>query len=190
MEIWRDIYYYDYLHKKIVDYRGIYQVSNIGRVRSLDREVWNGHGYRIENGRIMTPQKRHHGYLVVPLGSNGKQKIFKVHRLVAGTFIQNPLGLTEVNHKNEISNDNRVENLEWCDRQYNNTYGSVVERRRKKNLNNSRSKPVIQMTMDEKVINTYPSISEAVRQTGIYNIIGCCQGKRKHSGGFIWRYAS
>ena len=189
-EVWKDIYYFDYLHKVFVDYRGIYQVSNFGRVRSLDRDIWNGHGYRKECGKIMSQHSEHHGYQSVGIGLNNKQKRFKVHRLVAGVFIPNPLGLTEVNHKNEISNDNRVENLEWCDRQYNNTYGNVVSNRIKSNLNNSKSKPVIQMTMSEEILATYPSIMEAKRQTGLANINACLVGKRNSAGGFKWRYAS
>ena len=105
-EIWKDI----------EGYEGIYQVSNMGRVRSLTRKVWN----YTKPGRILRPGAKENGYLHVAL-SNGskKEKHAHVHRLVAAAFIPNPDNLPEVNHKNYDKTDNRIDNLEWCTSRYN-----------------------------------------------------------------------
>ena len=89
-EVWKDI----------VDYEGLYQVSNLGRVKSLFR-------YK----RILKPQKDIHGYLKVGLYKNGKCKLFNIHKLVANAFIENPNNYKYVNHKDENKLDNRIENL-------------------------------------------------------------------------------
>ena len=101
-------------------YEGLYEVSNYGRVKSLKRNT--------AHERIMKPIKDSYGYLIVCLNKNGKQTNKKIHRLVAEAFIPNPNNLPQVNHKNEIKTDNRVENLEWCDNKYNTRYGTRGER--------------------------------------------------------------
>lgn len=102
--------------KPIFGYDGMYQVSDIGRVRSL------------KFGKVMVMKQRKvgSGYLSITLSKDGKQERFYVHRLVAQSFIENDnIFNTEVNHRNEIKTDNRAVNLEWCDRQYNNTYNGI-----------------------------------------------------------------
>ena len=100
--------------KSVTGYEGIYEVSNIGRVRSMSRRLWNGHSYIQTKERILKPNTLAKGYLQVTLYKGKSRKCFQVHRLVAGSFIQNPLSLPQVNHKNGDKKDNRVENLEWC----------------------------------------------------------------------------
>lgn len=102
-EIWKDI----------EGYEDLYQVSNLGNVRSLDREVFNGKVYYTKLGKKLKFFSDKNGYFCLHLAKNNKQSTKKVHRLVAQTFIVNPNNKPEVNHKNGIKNDNRVENLEW-----------------------------------------------------------------------------
>ena len=107
--------------KDIEGYEGKYQVNQIGQVRSLNYHM-TGKTKRLK------PVTNTFGYLQVHLSKNGKCKYYVVHRLVAQAFIPNPDNLPEVNHINEVKTDNRVSNLEWCTREYNNNYGARNER--------------------------------------------------------------
>ena len=179
MEEWRDI----------AGYEG-YQVSNLGRVRSLDRWIVDKNGLRKKRkGQIIKLLPIPQGYYYVGL-SNGKKA--RVNRLVAEAFIPNPDNLPCVNHKNENMKDNRVENLEWCSYSYNLTYGTIRERIRTKTINGKNSKPVLQYDKQGKFIKEYPSINEVKRQLGYDagTICKCCQNKEYfHTAyGYIWKY--
>lgn len=172
-EIWKDV----------KGYEGLYQVSNLGRVKSLIRN------------KVLSPLNRQHGYQAVQLHGKGGNargfKSFSIHRLVAEAFIPNPENKPEVNHINEDKSDNRVENLEWMTHQENSAHATRGTRIGKANKNNPlTSSSVVQLTLDEKEIATYPSIHEAMRNTGIP--IGCiwsaCEGKTKQAHGYKWRY--
>ena len=116
--------------KSIPGYEGLYEVSNLGRVRSLDRYIKYSNGQiRLHKGRILNPSKDTNGYLKVLLKCNTKCKTITVHRLVALTFLPNPDNLPCVNHKDEDKTNNRVENLEWCTQQYNLNYNGVLKKR-------------------------------------------------------------
>ena len=107
--------------RPVVGYEGLYEVSNIGRVRSLDRYVkGKGKSYFLHKGRVLSPGIKTEGYLIVRL----QRRMFYVHRLVTEAFLPNPDNLPEVNHKDEDKTNNRVENLEWCDHKYNMNYGT------------------------------------------------------------------
>lgn len=196
-EIWRDI----------VGYEGLYQVSNLGRVRSMDRYDNLKH---FRKGKILI-QHIYTGYLYVSLCKNGKIKMYRVHRLVAMAFIPNPNNLPQVNHKDENKQSNIVENLEWCDARYNMNYGTAIERRSNSNkgkkrseetrkkigdaergvYNTKKSKPILQIDKDtNEIIAEFPSIREVERQLGIKNqdISHCCKGKRNICGGYKWQY--
>lgn len=174
-EEWRDI----------PEYFGLYQVSNLGRVRSLG----NGNSNNSKE-RLLKQCKDKDGYLKVYLCKDGKQKNFLVHRLVAIAFLPNPDNLPIINHKNEDKTDNRVENLEWCTAKYNTNYGTCRKRMSKARTNGKRSKPVAQYTLDGTLIGIYPSASEAARQGfNQGNVDYCCRGKYKTSGGYIWKWA-
>ena len=169
-EIWRDI----------EGYEGLYQVSDQGRVKSLERK-----GRRKE--RVLKPGLDKDGYLFVNLWAGGKQKNHKVHRLVCQAFHENPGNKPQVNHINEIKTDNRASNLEWCTYAENNNHGTRNERVAK-----AQSRPVAQYAQDGELIKIWPSTREAERQTGFrHGYIGqSANGKRKQAYGFIWRYVS
>lgn len=108
-EIWKDI----------ENYEGLYQVSNLGRVRSLDRILRNSHkSFRLSKGRLVAITDNGNGYKIASL-SKGGRKNFYVHRLVAQAFLPNPNNLFQVNHKDCIKSNNNVDNLEWCSPIYN-----------------------------------------------------------------------
>ena len=104
-------------------------------------------------------------------------KYYRAHRLVAQAFLENPNNYPVVNHKNEIKNDNRVENLEWCTIRYNNEY--------------SNAKPILQFDKNWNYINRWKSCAEIERELGLDHstIQKCCSGKKKSRGGFKWGYA-
>ena len=105
MEIW----------KPVVGYEGWYEVSNYGRVRSVDRFVNSKNdSLRMSKGHILKPTKKRNGYLVVSLMENNISKTIAIHRLVASAFCKRHDNDTQVNHINCIKTDNRAENLEWC----------------------------------------------------------------------------
>ena len=123
--------------RPVVGYEGLYEVSNTGRVRSLDRYVKSkGESYWLRKGKMLSPAKDKNGYLKVNLSCNGKNNIIRVHRLVTEAFLPNPDNLPEVNHKDEDKTNNNVENLEWCNRKDNINYGTRTERQKKTNIQN------------------------------------------------------
>lgn len=165
-EIWKDI----------PGYVGLYQVSNKGRVKRT--ELLSQNGVRLKE-KILKTGRNPHAYSRVVF--NGKH--FYIHRLVAMAFIPNPDNLPQINHKNEIKSDNRVENLEWCSVKYNINYG---QRTIKQQI--SQSKPIIQLSLNGDIIKQYNGIAEAKRATGIGNIHKCLDGSRKKAGGYKWKY--
>lgn len=168
IEIWRDI----------KDYEGLYQVSSYGRVRSL------GNGGTYKTSRILKFYKNKGGYLQVMLCKDGKRKWFRVNRLVATAFLDNPDNKPEVNHKSEDKMDNRVENLEWVWHKDNINHGS-----RNKKVAKALSKPVLQFSKKGDLIREWSSVQECGRNGFEQsNVCNCCNGKRKSHKGYIWKY--
>lgn len=106
-------------YANIKGYENLYQISNYGTIKSVDKVVKNNNGYRTIKGRILTPQIDKKGYYRIGLTKNHKQKFYLVHRLVAETFIPNVYNEPIINHKNGNKLDNHISNLEWCTQQYN-----------------------------------------------------------------------
>lgn len=100
--------------KDVPGYEGFYQVSNIGRVRSVDHYVKHFRGDKLRKGKIKEFSITHDGYYRVGLSKYSKQKHVTVHRLVALAFIAKPESKDFVNHKDGIKTNNHVSNLEWC----------------------------------------------------------------------------
>lgn len=190
-EIWKDI----------EGYEGIYQISNLGNVKSFDRVVRGCYNtIALKKGRVLKKGLDKSGYHHVSLTLNGKAKTLKVHRLVAKTFILNPRNKPQVNHKNFIRTDNRVTNLEWCTLSENIKHGyhfgnitaikemNYMKGRKGKYHHNS--KPVFQYDLEGNFIKSYNSVADAHRETGlsIGNIASVCNGRLKKTGGFIWQY--
>ena len=180
-EIWKDI----------EGYEGLYQVSNLGRVRSLGRDIVRRTRYGTMapyhiNGKVLKPLHSQGDYCYVHLfDKDGASINHKVHRLVAKAFVPNPDNLNEVNHIDEDKDNNRADNLEWCKHADNCNYGTRNERSKTK-----RSKPVQQLDADGNVVAEYPSTIEAERVTGTnrYQIRMCCNGKYKTAGGYRWKF--
>lgn len=170
MEQWKDV----------KGYEGLYQISNEGRVKSLNYK-------RMGIEKVMRPQKDKNGYLIIHFCKNGIHYNHKIHRLVAEAFIVNPNNSTEVNHINENKDDNRAENLEWCNRKYNMNYGTIIQRKRDK-----LTKPILQLTTDGILIKEWNGAKEIQRETSYFqsNISRCCNGLQKTAYGYKWKYVA
>lgn len=180
-EIWKDI----------KDYEGLYQVSNMGRVKSLNF-------HRTGKEKVLKPIPNIHGYLYVHLCYKIKTKAYKVHRLVAEAFLPNPDNLPEVNHKSEIKSQNYVwvnedgtidpekSNLEWCSKTYNCNYGTRVQR-----IKDKKSKSVKQLTLNGELIHIWKS-AEETNKKGFNKkcVTFCCLNSDKQMThmGFKWEY--
>ena len=168
--------------KNIKGYEGLYQVSSEGRVKSLERKDCLG---RIVKERVLKTAPNAQGYPIVCLYVGGRQKLFKVHRLVCQAFHKNPENKPCVNHIDENKTNNCASNLEWCTYEENNNHGTHNERVAKDN-----SKPVRQYTLDGGLIKVWASPCEAGKQGGFDSatISNVANGKRKTHKGFIWKY--
>ncbi len=174
----------DEIWKEIEGYDGRYQISNMGRVRSFAQDP--------VNGKIKTGNKNFKGYLTIVLyDKNGNKTAYPVHRLVAMAFIENPLNLPQVNHKDEVKTNNRVENLEWCDNEYNSRYGTKIARVAEANRCCPTTSLKVYSVDENGVVEYFDSIGEAERRTGSShcNIVRALKRRRWHCGGREWYYA-
>ena len=172
-EIWKDI----------KGYEGLYQVSNLGRVKNIKRN------------KVLKPLERKGGYVNVNLyDRNLKMKTLTIHKLVALAFIENISNYPCINHKDENKKNNRVDNLEWCTSLYNNTYGTRLERTSetmKKTLKKRpeliKKRPVICITTGER----FESAKLAGKKYNLFpnNITNVCRGNIYHIKGYRFKYA-
>lgn len=161
-----------------------YQVSTEGRVRNS------------KTHRIYAQWLGKDGYLRLEIWLDGHKKGMLTHRMVALCYLENPLNLSEVNHKNKIKTDNRVENLEWVTHMdHRNADESIQEtmylnglKAKEWNLKNT-AKPVASYDFDGNLIKIYPSLISAERDAGINRkyIRACLNGQRLSAGGRIWK---
>lgn len=169
MERWEDI----------PGFEGLYKISNCGNVKSL---------YTNET-RILKQRPDKNGYMIVDLHHQGTKKTCKVHRLVAIAFIPNPEKHLEINHKDEIKTNNAAENLEWCDRRYNNTYGTA----RIRTGNMKRGRPnygAMKAVVCKETQKVYISSKDAALDTGctVQGICDCLKGRQKKTRGLSFEY--
>ena len=180
--------------RDIEGFEGYYQISNTGQVKSVKHR----------NGKILKPTMDRDGYLHVGLHKDRKCVTKIVHRLVAHAFIPNPKNLPQINHKNEIRNDNRAENLEWCTAKYNCNYGlhsqnAAIAQRGKKHTwehikkirEHATNIPVIMCDIEGNEIKRFISASEAGRYVhgNATNVTAVIKGRSKTYKGYIFKYA-
>lgn len=201
-EIWKDI----------PDYKGYYQVSNLGRVKGLKYTFWAKKQFRTLPERILKPNKNKNGYFYVVLHKNKKGKTWKVHKLVALAFIPNPENKKCIDHIDTNKENNNVNNLRWCTHKENmsnsitkkklidaGAFQITKEMREKAKIGYLKNKKQIlqkiKLAVEKpiKCIETekiYKSITTAATELQINpsNISAVCKGKLKSAGGYHWKY--
>lgn len=165
----------------IAEFEGRYEVSDLGRVRAI----------KANSSKVLAPILDKYGYVKVCLTKDGKQYNRTVHRLVALAFIENPNDKPQINHKDEIKTNNRVDNLEWSTSKENNNHGTRNKRISAHKLNTN-GKEIVQLDLEGNIIRRWVSLNEIHRQLGydITHIIRVCRGRKKTGYGFKWQYVA
>ena len=166
-EIWKDI----------PGFEGMYQVSSLGQVKSLPRTIWNGKGYYVSKEKLLHPNTLAKGYFQVELRKDGIRQCFQVHRLVAMAFIYNPkpIGYNQINHINGNKQDNRVDNLEWCNNSLNQKHAWAIGLQKVSGKAGRPKRPVRLYNERESLV--FDSISDASkflgnkRTTNLYKVL-------------------
>lgn len=183
--------------KPVVGWEGLYEVSNLGRIKSIERYVITKHGYKLFiKQKIIKQTTSNCNYKRVQLNKNGKGKSYNVHRLVAQAFLSNYNENLQVNHINGIKGDNNVLNLEMVTPKENQWHSYHILKTKPSmqghfGSNHVRSIKVKQYDKQGKYIKTWNSLIEASKEL---NITACCisnncSHRRKTAGGYIWKYA-
>ena len=177
-EIWKDV----------KDYEGLYKISNLGNIRGM------------KSNKVLVLSSSPSGYKFIRLFKKSKGKNYRIHRLVAEAFIPNIDNLPFINHKDENTENNCVDNLEWCTASYNINYGernkkvankvSIWRKNKGSDYSPRERKKVAQYTLDDKFVREFNSINEAGRETksSIGTIHNCCVGKSKSCNGYKWKF--
>jgi len=181
--------------KDVIDYEGLYKVSNLGRVKSLNRYVDGKNGHlQFKEGIILHNNIGSNGYPKIDLSKNGNIKTATIHRIMAMVFIPNPENKSQINHKNSVRNDNRIPNLEWATSSENVQHGwdngRVSVHKGKFGSKSQTAKPIIQYDLNNNIITEYGSIIDASQTTGINkdSISRCCRNVNKKAGNYKWKF--
>ena len=175
-EVWKDIEGYD----------GLYQISSIGNVRSLNYNHIEG---RVKNLRLVYDKNK---YLIVCLSNKNRHKNYKVHRLVAEAFMPNPENNPEVNHKDGNKQNNTVGNLEWVTSKENQIHAYKTGLQKSKYGEDHHSSILIsQYDLKGNFIKSYKGVCTAAKKLNINacGITACLRGRSKTAGGYVWKYA-
>lgn len=182
VEIWKDI----------EGYEGLYKISNLGNVESIELKYINSLGYEVTKNGCFLSKHFTKKYYQISLYKNGKSNRFYLHRLIALAFIPNPENKPCINHINGIKTDNRIENLEWCTYSENNIHAlkTGLSKLPDEFINHSRSKKITQYDLNGKFICNFDSLSEAYKITGIHisTISLCVNNKIENIKGFIFKF--
>ena len=166
--------------KDIPNYEGLYQASNLGRIKSF---------YGLKE-KILKPRLNNKGYYEIGLRKQSIRKFYCVHRLVWIAFNgQIPEGY-EINHLDERPVNNALSNLSLVTHKENINYGTRNERAGKVLKNGKKSKPVLQFDLQDNFIKEYQSTHQVERELGFNqgHIVKCCNGKYKQAYGYKWKY--
>lgn len=208
MEIYKNLSLEDLPNEEwrnVAGYEDLYQVSNLGRIKSLMREIRRGSGIWRKPNKILKPQLNGRGYHHVSLfGTDSKHQIKCIHQIVAEAFIENPDKYNCIDHINTDKKDNRASNLRWCNYKMNMnnpiTKEKVDEIRAsicrqdwyidKQRFSQKQSKKVLQYDLKGTFIKEWRTISEAAREYNIsvQSISRCCNGYVKTSMNYIWKF--
>lgn len=184
----------DEIWSQVKGYEGIYIISNLGRIKTVERVTSQNRQISIYIKKQILNKD---GYPQVILCNNGKVVTRRTHRIMGETFLLNKHTKPCINHKNGIKTDNRIENLEWCTVQENTIHsyktGLQIPHAGKKGKDNILSKTVSQFTLDWIFLKSYGAVREAERETGVsrHDISRVCKSNRTDftAGGFKWKYA-
>lgn len=187
MENWKDI----------EGYEGLYQVSDLSRIKSVERiKAFGFLGDKPSKEKILSPRVYQHGYSFVVFRKDKKIYQKTVHRLVGQAFIHNPENKPQINHINGIRSDNRIENLEWCTNSENNKHAYRILGRKAAMLGkcgalNKKSKPVLVTNLKTLEQKLFVSLTSACEETKslIQHASKVCNGKRKTHNGYNFKYA-
>lgn len=190
-EIWEDV----------IDYEGLYKVSNVGRIKCVGKSPTGDTPFwqikLLKKDKVNSQSKNKWGYLGVSLYKNGVGKRFQVHRLMMIAFVPNPENKPQVNHIDGVKDNNLLENLEWNTRSENQRHAFRIGIKKgyptwkgKINELNPNSKPIIQKTLDGEFVKKFTCRAEAQRYFGKQtNIAAALSGKQTQSCGYKWEYA-
>ena len=186
-EVWKDIYFID--NSIVYDYRGLYQVSSFGNVKSLKRKAWNGYSFVEKQEKILAPRYNTKGYVKYALWKNGERKDFSGHKLVMMAFTENDENKPQINHKNGRKDCNRLDNLEYCNNSENQIHAIKNGLRKiRYGIDNPCSIKIEQYDLEGNYIKEWDCMREAISFYNNVHICDVCKGKRKKASGYIWRY--